>query len=112
MSRSNQDFVVKCFIENPVLKEFHSLNQFWQDKKYWANYIADETLKVFHPTSANPLYLEIKDIHRKATMHSTPNLCRKASQIVVGGENAVFFAKERIFLRFFIINDFLVRSHL
>lgn len=84
-----QDMIIKCFQENPVLKEFNTLNNFLQDRRYISRYMVGKILKIYHPTNHRPMFLSEPDLSRKASFYSTSNLCRLASQIVVGGENFV-----------------------
>lgn len=87
--KEDRDIIINAFQQNPVLKEFNTLNKTLQDRKYLSKYILNEKLRVYHPTSTHPLFLSEDDISRQATFYATSNLCRIASQIVVGGENWV-----------------------
>jgi NAD kinase len=79
------------------LKEFNTLNLSLQDRRYLARYIQDEKLKVYHPTDCHPLFLSEDKIETVSNFHMTNNLCRIASQVVVGGENwALMMALETI----------------
>lgn len=45
-----QEIIINCFQENPVLKEFNTLNQTLRDRRFLSKYIMDEQLKVYYPT--------------------------------------------------------------
>lgn len=89
LDSEDQEIIIQGFQDNPVLKEFNTVNSFLKDKVYLANYIMNQQLKIYHPTSPRPIVLAESDIDRKSNMFVTDNLCRLASQIVVGGENFV-----------------------
>lgn len=88
VDKSKQGFILGSFAKNPVLKEFNTLNQTLQDRRYLSRKMEDNTLKVYHPTSLKPMILSQNDIMRPI-VGDTDNLCRIASQVVVGGENWV-----------------------
>jgi hypothetical protein len=49
--------------------------------------MSEQKLKGFHPTDNLPLYFTEIDFPKMATFYSSTNMCKIASQIVVGGEN-------------------------
>lgn len=89
MDAQNKEIFIKCFEQNPVLKEFNTLNQSLQDRRYLGQYMVGEKLKVFPPTNYKLLYLSNNALENTSFLYATDNLCRIASQVVVGGENWV-----------------------
>lgn len=85
---SKQLTVLECFAKNPVLKEFNTLNQTLQDRRFICRHLEDNRFKVYHPTSLIPIVLSDNDLVRPVK-GDTENMCRIASQVVVGGENWV-----------------------
>lgn len=85
---SKQEIILDCFAKNPVLREFNTLNQTLQDRRYVCRHLVDNRLQVYHPTSLKPIVLTENDIQRPCR-GDTENMCRIASQVVVGGENWV-----------------------
>ena len=51
----------------------------------------DGSVKVFHPTNTEPLPYHKRD-PEKVVLHGTDNMCRLASDIVIGGERVLLLS--------------------